>query len=369
MIDSSYIVCGQHYKNKLSAYRAALPQGYWPHWNFYESKFNLLDWSQEPAEDLITLYRRRAELIRHRYDHVIVWLSGGSDSDNVIRSFLEHNIHIDEIWHRNTHRHHNRTDSGIDQENHCSEFRLSFIPRIQEYQEKYPNMKSKIHTFDTMDIAMPFWEQGARNPYEISTYNPLLPFKEHKELCSTSKYQGSICHIYGIDKPRVQLDGDRWYVIFQDTMVNHHNVSAMTSNYHEEFFYWHPDSTAIIAKQAHIIKKWFVSNPELQWILRNNTSQSNTLYNEIIKTLIYPWWDKDLWQPNKYDSDIDWPEAFWFYKNPDHIAVKNWRETALALKSEILSIYSEVDVAQHNYKEVRGYVNLPANFSQRYYLN
>lgn len=368
MIDSSYVVCGQHYKNKLAAYHAALPQGYWPHWNFYESVFEKFDWKQEPWEDLSQLYRDRAQDIRNRYDNVIVWLSGGADSDNVVRSFLTYNIHIDEIWHRNTHRHHNRSDAGVDQENHCSELKLAFEPRIKEYLQQYSNMKARLHTFDVMDIAIPYWEQGQRNPYEISTYTALLPVKEHKEMCATHGHQGSVCHIYGIDKPIVLLDGGQWTLEFQDSMVNAHNVDAKTSDYQEEFFYWHPNSLKILAKQAHVIRRWFLRHPHLLWVVKERSQRAKIIYNEVVKNIIYPWWNNQNWQPNKYDSEIDWPEIFWFYQNPTNVAVQNWRNTALALKAEILDIYNNVAPSQHNYKEVRGYLNLPINYSKAYSL-
>jgi len=370
MIDSSYIVAGQCYTNKLSAYRAALPKGHWPHWNFHENFFSAQDWKNEPPESLIELYQQRARDIRSRYDYVICWLSGGADSDNVVRSFLETGLHIDEIWHRETTKWHDRQDQGRDMENHCNELRLAFQPRINEYRSRYPHFRCQINTFDVMDLAIPFWEKSSRNPYEIPTYNALLPVKEHKDLCSSKKLsRGRICHVYGIDKPIVRYIDGSWFFVFMDHMVNVHNVASKTGNYDEEFFYWHPNSARLIIKQAHLIKSWFQRNPDFIWCVTKTNDIATNVYNEIVKTIIYPWWNTAWWQPNKFDNEIDWPEIFWFYRNKENRAVQNWHDTAMALKSEILNIYHHVDPLQHNYKEVRGFVNLPSHYSRFYALD
>lgn len=370
MIQSRYLVAGQYYNNKLSAYRAALPLGWWPHWDFYEDFFAAQDWTKEPAESLIDLYLQRALDIRSRYDRVICWLSGGSDSDNMVRSFLESSLHVDEIWHRETTRWHDRQDHGRDMQNHCNELRLAFKPRIDEYRQRYPHFRSLINAFDVMEVAIPFWEQGSRDPYDISTYNALLPVKEHKDLCaSNGSIKGLTCHVYGIDKPIVRLVDGRWKFMFMDHMVNVHNVPSRTKTYDEEFFYWHPNAFKLMLKQAHLIKSWFQEHPNLSWVVSEDHDHARDTYNEIVKTIIYPWWDTGWWQPNKHDSEIDWPEISWFYRNPTNAAVQNWKNTALALKAEILDIYSNLAPSQHNYKEVRGYLSLPANYSKVYSLD
>ena len=51
----------------------------------------------EPEEDLDTLCRNSAEKIRAEYNYVRIWFSGGIDSTYMLDTFVDNNIHIDEI--------------------------------------------------------------------------------------------------------------------------------------------------------------------------------------------------------------------------------------------------------------------------------
>ena len=367
--DNHYIVCNKPYTNKLQAYREALPQGHWPHWYFYEKEFLSHNWTEEPTESLELLYKQRAQGIRDRYDYVICWLSGGSDSDNLIRSFLKNNLHIDEIWHRNSSKWHNRVDCGTDAENHCSDLKLAFIPQREEYKKQYPNFKSYVHTFDVMDVSLPFWEAGSRNPYEINSYNPIVAAKEYKTICGKHPKNAKVCHVYGIDKPQIQYKNKEWYLVFFDGPVLCHDVPPADADYDQEFFYWHPAAIKLLAKQAHIIKNFFVNNPSLLWMVTSTTKEATRCYNELIKTLIYPDWNINQWQPEKQPNDLFTAEFFWFYNNPEHLAVKNWVATLKDYTNEIHSIYSTLDSSQHNFTTIRtDFTTLPGNYSKMYRL-
>ena len=43
------------------------------------------------------LYKQRALQLREKYDYLILYFSGGADSYNVLRSFIDNGIKIDEV--------------------------------------------------------------------------------------------------------------------------------------------------------------------------------------------------------------------------------------------------------------------------------
>ena len=56
-------------------------------WDFFSDDFKKVNWSIEPELTLDELYRLRAQQIRNTYDYVIVMVSGGADSTNVVKTF------------------------------------------------------------------------------------------------------------------------------------------------------------------------------------------------------------------------------------------------------------------------------------------
>ena len=64
---------------------------------FNEDKFNNIDTTIEPPEDIYELYRQRAMQLRNDYDYLVLIYSGGIDSHTILETFLENNIHLNEI--------------------------------------------------------------------------------------------------------------------------------------------------------------------------------------------------------------------------------------------------------------------------------
>ena len=92
-----YQVNNTKFTNKIQAILEAQKTLAEVTWDYYSNTFNQVEWNKEPQIDLDSLYRLRAQQIRNQYDYVIVMCSGGADSTNVIRSFLNNGIHVDEV--------------------------------------------------------------------------------------------------------------------------------------------------------------------------------------------------------------------------------------------------------------------------------
>lgn len=371
--DNYYLVCGKKYVNKLEAYREALPRGFWPHWNFFEKQFSQKNWSVEPEESLVELYHQRARKIRDQYDYIICWFSGGSDSDNMVLSFLEQGLHVDEIWHRSTLARHARRDNGQDALNAANETRLATIPRLKEYQSRFPWWNPKVKIFDLTELSIKLWGERARDPYSTNYYNLLLPGKENSDYFNVGYLRGKkICKLLGIDKPIVRYHKNKFYVSFLDVILHTNAMQQPRNNVMEQdvFFYWHPDAADIIIKQSHLIMKWFCANPHLLHILDIDSGEyCQHRANKLIKNIIYPSWKSDRWQQDKPSSDLTHEEFYWFYKNKDNVSVKNWYNTALEYAREIKKIYSDVLPKEQNFRTIENFSILPGNYSKWYLIN
>ena len=66
-------------------------------WHFNDEIFSTYNWSIEPRESLADLYKKRAKHLREQYDYIIISYSGGADSHNVVMSFLNQGLFIDEL--------------------------------------------------------------------------------------------------------------------------------------------------------------------------------------------------------------------------------------------------------------------------------
>jgi hypothetical protein len=106
--------------------------------------------SEEPALSLDTLYKMRAQQIRDKYDYLVVFLSGGADSNNVIRTFMNNNIHVDEVvamipesglnnWQWN--------DKDMAAENYMSETKYAQYPILHEVVTRSPSTKITVLDF------------------------------------------------------------------------------------------------------------------------------------------------------------------------------------------------------------------------------
>ena len=98
MLNSYWEYAGTRYKNKFRAIDAA--NGKYKRITFHtfeDVSFNNYSWSIEPGTPLKQLQKERALQLRDTYDYIKLWFSGGADSTTMLNTFLDNNIHIDEI--------------------------------------------------------------------------------------------------------------------------------------------------------------------------------------------------------------------------------------------------------------------------------
>lgn len=333
-----YTVGDQVYYSKIDACKAGTKYDKFPQWNFNDSVWQSQNWLAEPETNILELYKLRARQLREQYDYLVVYYSGGSDSQTLVEAFVDANCFIDEIvtvWNRSHDKNFVASPGVTDARNVEAEFDLTTKPGLEwikkvspktkiTYQDVSNHIIDQLTNFDGEEWLGQITEH--LNPQNLGRYSaPKL--KEQLLLLDKGKRTAVV---FGADKPKLCIKDGRYCIYFVDVIANNFKgVAANTeyNNMHPEYFYWTPDMPEIIVKQAHIIKKWFEANPALKPVLawpNYSWGQRNT-YETIVKTLIYPNWDLCNFQVDKTRSSVFCEWDYWFFTQyKDTNVYHNW---------------------------------------------
>ena len=314
---------------------------------YNEKGFDAIDCTVEPTESLNELYRKRAEQLRHDYDHIVVMYSGGIDSTNALHSFLNNNIQVDEIctW--------LFTDIQTDKTNISNKEAVKKALPYAQYLVDTGKVKKAttveigqfiIDQFKNATISENFtWIlNGVANPWILAVRSsPLFKerfFPHHRDLLKQGK---KICFVWGFDKCEFNYNQEvnQYQMYFSDSAFDLHSQKLMyrkimnrdTSyiSVDEPFYYsiLHPKITI---KQCHMVKKFLELVPENSSVLiaRDNVPTTGPfvmhrngrfLHKKTIDRIIYPNEDVSLFGDDKVKlSMIISPKIEWFFKYKDH---------------------------------------------------
>ena len=316
-------------------------------WIFNDNEYGAIDWSIPILESLDELYKHRAQQLRNNYDYLVLYFSGGADSSNMLRAFLNNGIFLDEIVMQSpepakkTFNDKDKSDANV-----YSEIPYSAIPILNELKNLiHPN--TVIRYQDTSQGLVELFDHEdwfENNPFGVSlALNPLA--RQHTaftdayvlKLCDTGK---RIAQVIGTDKPLITYDGKDYYSYFLDVIALHVPPIDLTKReisdkaYHTEFFYWTPDMPKIAVKQAQEVKKYC----ELDHMIRTSVCNTKTHIGElrsILHPIIYPSMPEPPFQVGK-----SWPETFrkkenWFWDTASNLQKFNWQGAIDYLKNNI----------------------------------
>jgi hypothetical protein len=325
-------------------------------WHFHEDKFSTVDWTVEPEESLDYWYKLRAQEIRDTYDYVVILCSGGADSTNVVKTFLNNNIKIDEIIAAAPMeglRDYSFNDKDPSHSNTISETIYAQIPLIKEISSQHPEVKITLHDYfqDMLDYDTDEWlyrcddwihpSSAARYRYERVTHL--------RNLAEAGK---RIAFVYGIDKPSLIVgESDDVYIIFSDVAVNVKRppFDREYPNVDTVMFYWTPTVPELLIKQAHSVAKW-IYKPEnstaLKYLNYYKTAKrmtfeerryNNSKYERAIVPCIYPTTSKKIFQAEKPSKLFLGEHDDWFYQ------LHNKTRTFEMILSDTNNFYKNID--------------------------
>lgn len=240
--------------------------------NFSETKLHTLG-----KESLKSVYKRRAQQLRDEYDYLILHYSGGSDSHEILMTFLDNNIKLDEVFvqmaleaKEKVHKPNNIDKSAA---NILSEWDYAIKPVLDMLKIKFPEVKITVsdylQNYET-NFQKLMTEDTYVNNYHFNTTMELFRahFSVSDNALSLVNKDRKVAEILGIDKPLVILNKNKFSLFFHDvTMGAVHPLRQEKYGVHIEPFYWTPKMPEICFEQAHVLMKFFQSRPDLRYII------------------------------------------------------------------------------------------------------
>jgi hypothetical protein len=265
---------------------------------FNDDVFSKLDWTIEPPFDLKTLYRERAQQLRDQYKYLILSYSGGSDSQEVLGTFIENGIFLDEVQIVTHEKAISRLSTDLlmsdDSLKMLLEYRYAAVPQLRKLAEVSPNTKiteidiSDDLVGDVLGNKFSFFgmQKSAINASFVTQNAPHSRnfFQQHHNN-RTLKHQDGACFIRGIEKPSLRLRDGTLHFMFTD--VSMHTVRMIQLGHIDEVytienFFWSRECPLIPIKQSHVIKRSLESDVRfLDRFLDNQKKSSEHVRNNL----------------------------------------------------------------------------------------
>lgn len=312
--------------------------------HFYDEVFDKINWSVEPDIDIGILYKMRAQQLRQKYDYLILSFSGGSDSTQILNTFIKNNIFLDEIQIQHYEKSVDKLGESIVANNkHLLEFleyRYAALPMLEKVRQVSP--KTKITSIDTSDYAFNdattknFESLGIKEKIHQGTHRLYVGVPRmtqfyltyyNQNIKETPKRTG---FIRGFEKPILSIDFNSKELIFKFTDYVMRDVTKsvkgqISDEYEIENFFWSGDAPLIPVKQSHMIKNVLESNEIFyntfcfrQFDYYTHIKQGKTGYpksfttERIYSKIIYPDWSEGIFvapKPTDINPDIQLVES------------------------------------------------------------
>ena len=331
-------------------------------WRFNDEVFSSYDWSQEPTESLRELYRQRAQQLRDQYDYIVLWFSGGADCTNILNSFIDNDIKLDEVASQVNY------DATGDKFNFLNAEIFNVASVVAESaKQQQPWLRHTV--IDLCKMATEYFANKGLNfdwIYHANSYvNPNNTARRDIKLSMphwTKMFNEGkkVAFVSGIDKPRVNGVNGQYFFKFAD-LIESVNAESQTLNRDWEFnelFYWTPDCPKIVIKQAHVIKNYLklcsATSPFITDDIKLTNNITTTIGKKIyyltshgIHTLIYPKWVPVLYQFKPRSIPFTERDS-WFFNLPDSDPAKyawkaglehRWKSTPEIFKQDANNIY------------------------------
>jgi hypothetical protein len=254
-----------------------------------EDRFSKANWHSEPTLSLTDLYRLRAQQIRDNYDHVVLTYSGGSDSTNILHSFITNGIKPDEVI--------SFMLEGKDFSNEGTTFNKEITFNQNAIKQYVLSNNIKYSTVNISDFYNSifhneYWcyESGINRAY-ITARAHAAKLSRFKKLVDSGK---KCCIVYGLEKPTISVDkNNNFYSFFLDIPLQQYNLNEMYHNSYNglalERFYVSGDLPELTIKQSHIVANYYQQQfqKESKKMLQLGFEYDFRHYKEIVIDLLY----------------------------------------------------------------------------------
>lgn len=320
------------YRALMESTESKMPVSY--HW--FDDVFNGFDRSLIGKRNLDSLYRERAQQLRDSYDYLILNYSGGCDSYNILRTFLDNGIKLDQVmvcWPFSAIKAGVYTPNDQDRrvENFMSEWDFATKPDLEWLSREHPEIKIEL-----IDWAEPFAKSsGFVNESSFSNLNHFhnladlarstLFSSTEEKLIQQGKKVGTI---WGIDKPGIFLvNGTEVYMNFADSIITVAHPAPCNPK-GTEYFYWTPSMPIIAFEMAYQTASWFKSRPHHRKNMWNmdvdpyTMAQDHYVLCQMVNQVAardscYTNWQTGKFQVNKPLNVVRADKDFWLYSHAE----------------------------------------------------
>jgi hypothetical protein len=381
-----YEVGNQRFLHKQIAMFEAKRVGQKLKFYFNDDVFDQYDWTTEPEPEvgIGEFYRRRAQQLRDTNDYLVLSYSGGPDSQNILDTFLKHNIKLDEIVNFNSYK-----STGVVRNTvHNADYYHNVKPRVDDILNRYGTSKMRVTILDEVEMLGTIWKEfRKRDDYEIlfgANSFPSAPLyrgfwiKHTKHIWNMILDGKKVCAIYGTDKPTLRIDNGKYSMGFNDILSCDTAGMIMADpdlkgrNF-LEFFYHSPDDVKLIIKQAHVLKRYVekLNSPDYfeprepyfkmghrpHVFCESKNYQGNLKYKYFHET-VYPDWKPSVITP-KEGFLGNRPLDNWWVDDMDKSVSSIWKHGSV----ETFNKFSDLLKVG-----IRGFTGIPLTMSKFYHL-
>jgi hypothetical protein len=331
------------FKHDALIFKKTLPHAtLYFHW--FEDAFARLDVSVEPLLTHAELCRQRAQELRNTYGYLRLWFSGGADSQTALDSFVNNDIHLDEII---LTQYPDNVNNVNPAETSDRENAIAALPALQQIKHKLTRTKVTLLRPGVDDINQ--WFNGATDPDKISGFDSLdgnVSFNIELGWALGVKLRNApstdFCDIMGGSKVRLWKNKDKWYFYFVDAAI----PDAMFSSRTEDFFVSRT-IPELFLKTVYLLRQ-FHTNSNSTDVYVNNLHKTTLLakiYNaamgrsSVHDVAAFKWY-RDTYNPATWTKNFisGWNSTY-FYKNVITSAEgqhwhKNFKTTMTAMIQE-----------------------------------
>lgn len=219
---------------------------------FYDKEFASLDWATEPSESFELLMETRARQLREKYNRLVLFFSGGTDSVTIYNTYKRLNIHLDEIvigYHEDDSYGHSAKCVQWLQDNIYDSTTVITALSRDGYPVRYESFKDDFLVDNSFR-------------YAVNTFNGTYESIRQIQDSAVFKNNNSVV-ILGLEKPHVFFKDGAWYTAHLDKLFAPFlNIDST------EWFFITPELPELHLKQVHLLKKYaqqFV-NPSTYWV-------------------------------------------------------------------------------------------------------
>lgn len=305
------------------------------------------------------LYKDRAQQIRDKYDKIVLYFSGGSDSSNILDTFLEHNIKLDCVYVRwpfdvinsSLHTPNDKNKSAF---NFNSEWDYAVKPRLEWLSKYRPDIKIELKNIGGLTESDNFNDSkfdGINchySPVNIARKSTFSNF----EIESIDKGY-TVGQISGIDKPMLHQDLEgNVSMRFVDDFF-HTMMSVPFNQYGIEFFYWTAEMPELAYTMAYQVFQHFTLNPQKRFLVPGVLYQQmpkeikhacREAFFQEVKEVCYPGWDNSTFQTEKPKHPFRIDKDFWFFQSSEFVKTQEvWNYYYMSRLQNIDDAYCEFD--------------------------